>query len=58
VIALAASFPVAWVIALVSVVAPAGLGVREGVLATVLAGARRDRGLLRGMVAGGEAAWT
>ena len=37
-IGIAASFPVAWVIALVSVVAPAGLGVREGVLAALLSG--------------------
>lgn len=36
---IAASFPVAWVIALASVISPAGLGVREGVLAALLAGA-------------------
>ena len=37
-IAIAASFPVAWVVGLVAVAAPGGLGVREGVLAALLSG--------------------
>ena len=37
-VAVAASFPVAWVVGLIAFVAPGGLGVREGVLAALLGG--------------------
>lgn len=37
-VAVSASFPVAWLVGLVAVVSPGGLGVREGVLAALLAG--------------------
>jgi hypothetical protein len=37
-VAVTASFPVAWFVGLVALVSPGGLGVREGVLAALLAG--------------------
>jgi len=37
-VAVGASFPVAWVVGLIAFVSPGGLGVREGVLAALLAG--------------------
>jgi uncharacterized membrane protein YbhN (UPF0104 family) len=37
-VAVATSFPVAWIVGLLAFVAPGGLGVREGVLAALLSG--------------------